>query len=132
MREHIISWLVTDNRQQQTENAKVEASLNLRFAESGTKNEIIEKLIKNFLATPGGPWVPHIWAPRPTFQKPLNKASSYPPWVAHIKFQPSRPSSFFHRGSPYKKVAAHFIKRRNLYMLPCFYDSGQVRDGVSF
>ena len=35
MREHIISWLVTDNRQ--TENAKVEASLNLRFAESGTK-----------------------------------------------------------------------------------------------
>ena len=27
-------------RQRQTENAKVEASLNLRFAESGTKNTI--------------------------------------------------------------------------------------------
>ena len=29
----------TDNRQQTTENAKVEASLNLRFAESGTKKK---------------------------------------------------------------------------------------------
>ena len=38
MREHIISWLVTDNRQTDNRvNAKVEASLNLRFAESGTK-----------------------------------------------------------------------------------------------
>ena len=36
MREHKISWLVTDR---QTENAKVEASLNLRFAESGTKKK---------------------------------------------------------------------------------------------
>ena len=44
MREHIISWLVTDNDRV---NAKVEASLNLRFAESGTnrhkKREKVEK-----------------------------------------------------------------------------------------
>ena len=40
MREHIVSWGGTDNRQQTTtENAKVEASLNLRFAESGTKKK---------------------------------------------------------------------------------------------
>ena len=38
MREHIISWGGTDKRQ--TENAKVEASLNLRLAESGAKNHL--------------------------------------------------------------------------------------------
>ena len=38
MREHVVSWggvQTTDNRV----NAKVEASLNLRFAESGTKKK---------------------------------------------------------------------------------------------
>ena len=43
MREHIISWGGTDKRQ--TENAKVEASLNLRLAESGAKNIVFEHII---------------------------------------------------------------------------------------
>ena len=38
MREHIVSW-GGYNRQTDRVNAKVEASLNLRFAESGTKRE---------------------------------------------------------------------------------------------
>ena len=41
MREHIVSWGGTDR--QTTENAKVEASLNLRLAESGAKKEIERK-----------------------------------------------------------------------------------------
>ena len=45
MREHKVSWGGYDD-DKRTENAKVEASLNLRFAESGTKNKYL-RVLKN-------------------------------------------------------------------------------------
>ena len=73
-----------------------------------------EKIFQNFWLPPGATWVPHISAPRPNFQKPLDKASNYPlGWPMQNFSQFSHVVSSI-EGLRTKKVAGHFIKRRNL------------------
>ena len=64
---------------------------------------------------PGTPGVPHIWAPRPKFQKPLGYPTQNPLKGYHAKFQSIRSSSFLWRRPGYEKVTGHFLLWVHLY-----------------
>ena len=82
------------------------------------KHEKIEKKnFQNFWPPLGTPGVPHIWAPRPKFRKPLGYPTQNPLGGYHEKFQSIRSSSFLWRGTGYEKVTWHFLSRVHLYSI---------------